>query len=179
MGHPEIKLHVQMEPRDYTAWSALIRRESRPGILRYGNMFLLAIALILAIIFYNLLVLAKLPPQAAGPISLGSVLILFGFVSRWIRGRFKPPMFDSKGAYLRPFEISVTEDDLWVRDAFNECRYAWRSFMRLEETHDYIYLFIDKMSAVIIPDRCFATESERFQFTAFVREALKANGISV
>src|ERR1700685_1761670 len=101
MNHPEITLHVQMEPLDHTAWSAFVRREIKPGVLRYSGILLLVVAAIFVVILYNLLVLATLPPQAAGGISVGLTGILFSFVWRWIRVRFKPQIFDPKGAYLR------------------------------------------------------------------------------
>jgi hypothetical protein len=179
VGHPEVILHVQMTPADHTVWSRFISRDSKRGLWRYGSAIVFIATVVCVVGLGYVLSLTSLPPAPALVISIGLSWLLVLKIWRKICTAFQPSLFDPDGAYLRPYEIKISEDELLVRDDLNESRYSWRSFRRVEETPEHIYLFIDKAMAVIVPERCFANAEERAQFKSIVRDKIAANGVPV
>jgi hypothetical protein len=102
-------------------------------------------------------------------------LIVAGQISKTMRNRLLTNTFDPDGAYLRPAELEVSEQGLRVHNEIGDCIYYWNAFKRLEQDHAHTYLFIDKMSAVIIPDRNFDNENQMREFVEYVRPKIEAN----
>jgi hypothetical protein len=54
----------------------------------------------------------------------------------------------------------------------NETLTKWDGIKRMAESKNYIYLFVDKIAAYIIPKRYFVTEDEKIKFIDFINSKI-------
>ena len=69
---------------------------------------------------------------------------------------------------------TVTLEAEWLSEASSEreVRTRWRSVERLDQTDDYIFLYLTGFSAVIVPHRAFASLADRTAFIELARARL-------
>ena len=67
-------------------------------------------------------------------------------------------------------ELELKEGQLVYRFDNNEKTYQKEDFQRIEESNDYIYLFNQRTSAIIIPRRSFDSEQQKEKFKALLQK---------
>lgn len=140
--------------------------------------------LYLRFIFYTSLVIVFLHLSSNKPFTLqdfGVVVVIIsigclclpGVYRYFVRRKVEKLLADEKNAsYLALTEHIINEVGIYTKDDYSESKYTWSSFVGIEETEDYYYLFIDTIKAIAIPKRVFASESERKQFESYLSKFL-------
>ena len=81
-------------------------------------------------------------------------------------------MFDPSGAFLRPYELTLSPDGITMASAGERLEFHWSAFLKAQETSTHFFLYVDRAIAYIIPKRVFASATEERQFAEFVRTQL-------
>jgi hypothetical protein len=177
VSDPKMVVRLKMEPSDHQAWSSFIRRDGQSFAQRNFGALQLVCTIALMLTLQQLLLLAGTPLGISIILGISVALFVAGQVSITIRRRLTTNMFDPDGAYLRPAELEISEQGLRIHNEIGDCIYYWKAFKRLEQDHKHTYLFIDKMNAVIIPDRNFDSENQMREFIEYVRPKIKTNTV--
>ena len=71
---------------------------------------------------------------------------------------------------------TVTIEPEWLSEASSEreVRTRWRSVERMDETPDYVFLYVTGFSAVIVPRRAFVSPADQDAFLALARARLES-----
>ncbi|MET0461649.1 MAG: YcxB family protein [Chitinophagaceae bacterium] len=80
--------------------------------------------------------------------------------------------YRENGPTLARKEIELTDKYFMSSDSYGESKTAWASFTHLETGKHSIYLFIESMTAIIIPKTIFADERSCQQFIDYINERL-------
>ena len=70
--------------------------------------------------------------------------------------------------------ISISKEGLLEKSAIGESKVKWSQVDKVEETEEYIYIYISSISAHIIPKRVFRDENEK---RLFIKEIEKYHGL--
>lgn len=99
--------------------------------------------------------------------SLFWAVLIFTFFSFSIARIKKMP--DEYGEILSEKVFFLSEDGLKEVSTNNESFTKWSGFKAIEENKKYIFLFVDKIAAYIIPKRAFKDSEEVTQFLEYVK----------
>jgi hypothetical protein len=80
---------------------------------------------------------------------------------------------DPKGIFLTGFEARIEPEALQLTGQWGDARYLWPSIMRVRETFDHIFVYVDRASAVFIPKRGFSSRNEAEKFADALRTHAK------
>jgi hypothetical protein len=78
-------------------------------------------------------------------------------------------MPDENGEILSKKTYFLTDDGLKEISANNESFTKWSGFKSIAENKKYVFLFVDKIAAYIIPKRVFKDSEEVTQFLEYVK----------
>ena len=81
-------------------------------------------------------------------------------------------MPDKNGSILGHKTYIIEEDGLKEIAEMSESFTKWVGIKNIDETKDYIYIFVDKIAAFVIPKRCFSNESECQNFTNEIKSKI-------
>lgn len=70
--------------------------------------------------------------------------------------------------------ISISKEGLLEKSSIGESKVKWNQVDKVEETEEYIYIYISSISAHIIPKRVFRDENES---RLFIKEIEKFQGL--
>ncbi|QCJ69459.1 hypothetical protein C9446_06035 [Providencia heimbachae] len=100
-------------------------------------------------------------------------LFLFLFVAARILQTFSRAIPDVDSYLLSEKEYRIDEQGLHETTKFGYAFFKWDAFKLIKTEGDLMYLFIDRVSAIIIPARSFNSAQDRQQFIQTVkREAI-------
>ena len=99
--------------------------------------------------------------------SLFWAVLIFAFY-RLSFARIKK-MPDENGEILSEKAYLLSDDGLKEVSTNNESFTKWSGFKSIEENKKYIFLFVDKIAAYIIPKRVFKDSEEVTQFLEYVK----------
>jgi hypothetical protein len=163
-------VHVQTTPDDGAALCTNLQRAAQPGQLyRFAILFALLWFVFAVALGPDLLVQPVLNRLAAVVISLVVGIIPLLVVFYLTSHAHSTKMYDPKGLFLRPHQISVSSDGVSFKSDVANLKYHWSAFLRLEETPSHFFLYPDKLMAYVIPKRHFANAEEAARFGATVR----------
>ena len=162
-----------MIPADHIAWAKFLRHDVQGFWQRNLRALIWWSFVPLTLVIQQVLRLGTIDIVPSFFVAIFLSTLVVGWILDVARRRWATSLFDPKGGYLRPAEVNVSQAGLRIHNEIGDCIYYWSAFLRLEESRDYVFLFLDKMSAVIIPDRCFANGDQRLKLTAFAREQIK------
>ena len=91
------------------------------------------------------------------------ILLLRGFSRFYQQGRFAPD-----GNYLQPTTFSMSPTGLSTASPYLRSEVEWRGVLKLRDHPTFLFFYIDRMHAFIIPKRCFASPEAA---TAFYQQA--------
>ena len=77
------------------------------------------------------------------------------------------------GLMLGSKTIEFQSDGINETNSFSHCFYKWEIVEALEENKGDIYIFLDKLFALIIPSESFSTEAEKEELKVLVRKYIK------
>ena len=77
------------------------------------------------------------------------------------------------GLMLGTKTIEFQSDGINETNSFGHCFYKWEIVEALEENKGDIYIFLDKLFALIIPSESFSTEAEKEELKVLVRKYIK------
>jgi hypothetical protein len=80
---------------------------------------------------------------------------------------------DPKGIFLTGFEARIEHDALQLTGEWGHARYLWPHILRVQETFDHIFVYVDRASAVFIPKRGFSSRREAEKFADTLRAHAK------
>jgi len=90
-----------------------------------------------------------------------AILVFIIYKLNFIKIRKLP---DEQGSILGEKTYIILEDRLREITEHGESIIKWRGIKRIAETKDYIYVFVDKIAAYILPKRCFHPEDNKDDF---------------
>jgi hypothetical protein len=91
------------------------------------------------------------------------IALLRGFSRFYQQGRFAPD-----GNYLQPTAFSMSSRGLNTASRYLRSEVEWRGVLKLRDHPTFLFFYIDRMHAFIIPKRCFASPEAA---TAFYQQA--------
>ncbi len=80
------------------------------------------------------------------------ILLLRGFSRFYQQGRFSPD-----GNYLQPTTFSLSPLGLSTASRHLRSQVDWRGVLQIHDHTTFLFFYIDRMHAFVIPKRCFAT----------------------
>lgn len=66
--------------------------------------------------------------------------------------------------------IALTETGIEQESNTGESRTSWSGIERIDETPEYIYIYIGTMNAYLVPNRAFDDDAQRAEFLKILRE---------
>ena len=94
---------------------------------------------------------------------------IFILITYWITFARVKKMPDKNGEILGEKTYILTDDGLKQISANSESFFKWNAFKSIEDNKKYIFLFVDKIAAFIIPKRAFQDPKEMTTFIDFVK----------
>ncbi len=74
-----------------------------------------------------------------------------------------------KGWILGKHKFRLSEEGLFESTEYNENLTRWGGIQSVEETRDYVYIFVDRCMAHVIPKRCFDSEVAVNNLVAYLK----------
>ncbi len=108
----------------------------------------------------------------AGFLVLTSLLSLFGVRSNIKRQAEKIAENPANSSIFLPLALSASEAGLSIKDELSEGRFQWKAIIRKQENHQYYFLFINGIQAIIIPKRAFHSSDEKQLFDKLLQQQL-------
>jgi len=114
------------------------------------------------------------------PVLILTELILFSLV--WVLFMFLSYKFsfariskmpDEKGEILGEKTYILLDDGLKQISEYGESFTKWIGIKSLEENENYLFIFVDKIAAYVIPKRYFSDKSETKEFIKTLNEKIK------
>lgn len=68
--------------------------------------------------------------------------------------------------------ITLTDKGIEQESNTGESRTAWHAIERIDETREYIYIYIGTMNAYLVPNRAFDDDAQRAEFLRILREKM-------
>jgi len=147
----------------YMTWDAPAKRKKH---LRYYVQQIITNGVIVLVLLYSGLLDNK-PSWKYIYIAILVAIVLLQFFS----GRSKVKRQADKitddpdnASIFKQTALQVSETGIYTKDDVVETRYSWNAFIRKEENNAYYLLFINKITAVIIPKRIFKSTAEKESF---------------
>ncbi len=104
-----------------------------------------------------------------GALFLGLLILRF-FVRRRAKEKLEKDFQSSKMA--KPVTISFDDDGVTSEQVHQKTIWKWAAFHKLTTDGRNIYLWFDKLQAVMIPSRAIETDKKREELTAYLEEKL-------
>jgi YcxB-like protein len=101
------------------------------------------------------------------------VWVLFMFLSYKFSFFRISKMPDDKGEILGEKTYILTDDGLKQVSEYGESFVKWIGIKSLEENENYLFIFVDKIAAYVIPKRYFSNMSETKEFIKTLNENIK------
>lgn len=106
---------------------------------------------------------------------IGFGLYMFLMLSaRKVQMKLIDPLED--GAILGERELEVTEEGLRSRSRTSEGFYGWSIIAPPDVEKDHIYIWVDRMAALIVPRRSFATPADEKRFLDLIAARAQRTG---
>lgn len=71
---------------------------------------------------------------------------------------------DTNGALLGTKQYQLTDEGIKEITEISESLTKWKGIQKIEETSEYIFVFIDRIAAYVFPKRAFGSKEELDQF---------------
>jgi len=96
-------------------------------------------------------------------IAIGAALV---FISLKVFGsKVRPLIFESGGLFLSPQSYKIEEAHLSHKMGESDHYYQWKCVKEVEQTPEYIFVFIDRGAALYIPRHGFESDEQYNKFT--------------
>ena len=111
-------------------------------------------------------VASRLPPIALPLLIMGS----WGLISqKWIKY-----CYSGKNYMVGLHEMIIDEKGMYTKCLESESRYSWALVQRIEQNEKYIFIFLSKISAHVIPKRDIGTKDD---IDIFYKKIIELKGI--
>jgi len=101
---------------------------------------------------------------------LVSIVVLFIGLATYNK-KIRPLIFEEDGLYLSTQKFKISDDCLTQFMGDNEHKYQWKYVQDIEKTNEYIFIFLDRATALYIPRHALKSDEEY----ALFYEALKSH----
>jgi hypothetical protein len=170
-------VHVAATADDYAVAQRVFARDRFAGWRTW--LWLLPGIGIMAIILFSLPAAVEILFRPPGGVSFLVAIAVgsFAYLVSWrlfITFGYKSPP-DPNGSFLSPTDIGLAPDGIRWKSHRGEGRTAWNAVNRIVETKSYIYLFIDRAAAHVVPKRCFSSEGAAVEFAEAARRLVNEN----
>ncbi len=110
-------------------------------------------------------------------LTFGLVLIFVAFIILFVglkiyNSKVKSLIFEKGGLFLSRFSFEIQRDCLIHFMADNRHEYQWKNVKEVEQTEDYIFVFLDRGAALYIPKHGFSSEKDFEIFHTTLNEHL-------
>jgi hypothetical protein len=109
------------------------------------------------------------PAKISSFLTLLPVMLIAGFGGLGIN-IFLAYFYQGKNGMTGLHELTVDPTGLLEKTDINETKHTWAAISRIDQTKDYILLFIGSPKAHLIPKRSFKTPNDAIQFFSEVSE---------
>lgn len=101
--------------------------------------------------------------SAIGSVLAVTVILLFLFVAFWyLLSRLKPG----------PCKVLATRNNLSVSYAGSRLEWTWLKIKKLQQTQNFILIYVSSLRALVIPKKAFATPAAADNFFTYVSDLL-------
>jgi hypothetical protein len=94
------------------------------------------------------------------------VLVFYFIMFFLLRYAPKTQMFRADGMLRSPREIRIEPDGVYQTCRYSNSLTRWSGIRKIEESNEFVFLYVDVVSAYMIPKRCFSAPAEASAFTA-------------
>ena len=126
-----------------------------------------------AVILFLVLKMTLLTGLVTGLIAALVILLYL----RWLRSSLENRMrqiADELMAAPGPYvcEVELRPEGLWLRQMDKQTIYEWKSLEAMEETADSVDIFSRDGGGVVVRNRAFSSETDRYRFIELLRSGL-------
>jgi hypothetical protein len=174
-----VVVHVQNTVDDSAIFSQAAMKSFGPyrWMQILANIFGFLLWIVLAVLL--LLLMPGNPPYPAAIATILTIGLGLFLIQSHMARRMQKRMWDPKGLFLRPHDITVSSQGISLKSDVTELKCDWQAFLRVEETPTHLFLYIERVMAYIVPKREFATPEEASRFRTIVRANIKPSQPSV
>jgi hypothetical protein len=101
--------------------------------------------------------------------------LVFSAVGQALQPLLLPAYLDPKGTFLSGFEAHAERDGLRLKGDWGETYYRWKAVLGVKETQTHLFVYLDRLTAVLIPKRGFASRADAKGFADFIRKQSAAS----
>jgi hypothetical protein len=153
----EIKSDISMD--DHQAFTRYVWYSGARG------SWLWFVLIFLAVVAISVLLQVSAGIRLDTTTMLVTMVILTGYLALAQR-RIRP---DADGASLGERTFELSREGIWERSHHYDTLTRWSGVREIDETRDYVFVFIDNCQAHIIPKRAFTDPSHCGRFVAELR----------
>ena len=156
-------IQTDINQKDWTAYRRCLIHRARKC---YGLIYWLFVAGVLVAILGTLSLTGielHAPSFGAGMV----VGVMYMVSISLLLGRQLRPA--AGGGILGPKQVELTEAGIYVKGQHHESVFGWATIRGAEVTDKHIFVMVDPNAGVIVPRRCFASDTECGQFVSEVR----------
>lgn len=95
-------------------------------------------------------------------IIIGTLILFVG--SRLYNSKARPLIFNQNGLFLAPRLCRIESNHLYIQLGDSQHIYQWKYVNEIEQTKDYIFIFIDRSAALYIPRHGFNSDEQYNEF---------------
>ncbi len=169
-----IDLQIALSSDDYIRFqSAVQKRIAREAPVRYAFNAILE-TLPLFVTFFAVPYFVIHSVEAFRPFAMIfaiSVVCAAYAMKKALASAFRP---SQQSEFFRPRNLTLTESGVEQSTSNVSERFNWNAIRAVEEGKDAIYLFLDRVRAIVIPYRVFHADADRDHFLTTCRTQIKA-----
>lgn len=169
-----IDLQIALSSDDYVRFqSAVQKRIAREAPVRYVfNAVLETLPLFVTFFAVPYFVVASVDAFKPFAMIIAIAVVCAAYaLKKSLASAFRP---SQQSEFFRPRQLSMTDNGVEQTTVNVSERYSWNAIRAVEEGKDAIYLFLDRVRAIVVPYRVFHADADRDHFLAVCRTQIKA-----
>lgn len=164
-GIGTLSIDIARTREDYLAFSQHVTRGFQN--LRIHYIITLAVLIMLVITAIEVLNRRQYLPggfAASMVMYIVAVMLVMLLLRRIFTRKAKQEYLNENQAFLRKKQVTIDENGFRESSDISEGYVKWQGVDRIERTNGLMFVFVDKMSAFVIPIRSFETPEQANQF---------------
>jgi hypothetical protein len=169
-----LDLQIALSSDDYIRFqSAVQKRIAREAPVRYAvNAVLETLPLFVTFFAVPYFIIASIDAFKPFAMVLAIAVVCAAYaMKKTLASAFRP---SQQSEFFRPRQLKVSTDGIEQATSNVSERFSWNAFRAVEEGKDAIYLFLDRVRAIVVPYRVFHSDADRDAFLASCKTQVKA-----
>jgi hypothetical protein len=169
-----LDLQIALSSDDYIRFqSAVQKRIAREAPVRYAiNAILETLPLFVTFFAVPYFIIASIDVFKPFAMVFAIAVVCAAYaMKKALASAFRP---SQQSEFFRPRQLKISTDGIEQVTSNVRERFSWNAFRAVEESKDTVYLFLDRVRAIVVPYRVFHSDRDRDAFLASCRAQVKA-----